>query len=260
MPSAIAVFAHPDDIEFFGAGTLKLLGNAGWDTHYFCLCSGSGGSTKTGAEETARIRRFEGQRAAEILGAQYHPAIADDLLLFYHEENLRKVAAVLREVVPTVVLTHAPQDYMEDHMITSRLASTAAFALRVPNLESTPPEPAPMNDVTVYHALPHGLRDCLRQPVKASSYADTTSVHMIKRDALAAHASQKDWLDETQGMGSYLQACDEMSLTVGKRSRRFEHAEGWRRHLHLGYSANDNDPLCNALGERYWIDPDHPAN
>jgi hypothetical protein len=31
-------------------------------------------------------------------------------------------------------------------------------------------------------------------------------------------------------------------------SGRFTHAEGWRRHLHLGLSARDDDPLAAALG------------
>jgi hypothetical protein len=32
-------------------------------------------------------------------------------------------------------------------------------------------------------------------------------------------------------------------------SGRFEFAEGWRRHLHIGLSARDDDPLAQALGE-----------
>jgi hypothetical protein len=56
------------------------------------------------------------------------------------------------------------------------------------------------------------------------------------RRVLAAHASQKAWLDATQGMDSYLDAADEMAREVGRMSGRFEYAEGWRRHLHLGLS------------------------
>jgi hypothetical protein len=64
-----------------------------------------------------------------------------------------------------------------------------------------------------------------------------------KRDALAAHESQKAWLDASQGMDSYLVAMDDLSLEVGRMSGEFEHAEGWRRHLHVGFSAADTDPL-----------------
>jgi hypothetical protein len=40
-----------------------------------------------------------------------------------------------------------------------------------------------------------------------------------------------------------------MSRAVGKLSKKFRLAEGWRRHLHLGFSANDIDPLTEALGK-----------
>jgi LmbE family N-acetylglucosaminyl deacetylase len=35
MKAAIAIAAHPDDIEFVMAGTLVLLKRAGYETHYF---------------------------------------------------------------------------------------------------------------------------------------------------------------------------------------------------------------------------------
>ena len=74
-----------------------------------------------------------------------------------------------------------------------------------------------------------------------------------KRTALAAHVSQKAWLDTSQGMDSYLHAMDEMSIAVGKLSRRFQHAEGWRRHLHLGFSSTEIDPLADVLQQNFQI-------
>jgi hypothetical protein len=82
---------------------------------------------------------------------------------------------------------------------------------------------------------------------------NTTAMHAIKREALAAHQSQKGWLDASQGMDSYLQAMDALSLAVGNMSGHFEHAEGWRRHLHLGFSALESNPLHDALGKNYLI-------
>jgi hypothetical protein len=42
---------------------------------------------------------------------------------------------------------------------------------------------------------------------------------------------------------------DEASRAVGRLSGQFEFAEGWRRHLHLGFSAAEIDPLKDALGD-----------
>ena len=72
----------------------------------------------------------------------------------------------------------------------------------------------------------------------------------MKRETLAQHKSRKEWLDETQGMDSYLDTMVEMSAEVGRMSGKLEYAEGWRRHDHLGYSAKPIDPLSDALGER----------
>ena len=247
-PVALAVFAHPDDIEFVAAGTLLLLRQAGWQTHYLTLSGGDCGSMTTDREQTRQIRTAEGRAAAAILGAAFHESFADDLLIFYEERLLRKLAAVVRRVRPRIVLTHSPDDYMEDHMNTARLAVTAAFVRGMPNFATDPPLVAAAGDVTVYHAMPHGLRDGLRRPVEPDLFVDTTSVQEVKRQALAAHASQKAWLDATQGMNSYLDSADEMARAVGRKSGRFAFAEGWRRHLHLGLSARDDDPLAEALG------------
>src|SRR5689334_6962136 len=253
MPAAIAIAAHPDDIEFCMAGTLLRLRQAGWDIHYFNLSTGHCGSLTMSAARTRAVRRREARAAARQLGARWHPPVADDLEILYDVPTLRRVAAVIRSVRPSVVLTHSPVDYMEDHMNTSRLAVTAAFARGMPNFRTSPARPAVTGDVSVYHAMPHGLRDGLRRRVIAGAWVDTGSVHALKRAALAAHRSQKEWLDASQGMDSYLHAMEAMSAEVGRASRRFRLAEGWRRHLHLGLSGTEHDPLADALGRHYRV-------
>ena len=255
--SAIAIAAHPDDIEFYMAGTLLLLRQAGWETHYLNLSSGNCGSARLGPAATRRLRRAEARRAAGILGTQWHAAFCDDLEILYDLATLRRLAAVLREVKPRIVLTHSPQDYMEDHTNTCRLTVTAAFSRGMPNFRTIPARLPAESDVAIYHAMPHGLCDGLRRRVIPGAFVNTAGVHATKRAALAAHASQKGWLDASQGMGSYLAAMDAMSLAVGKMSRQFQHAEGWRRHLHLGFSGAEADPLAAALGGDYRINRDY---
>ena len=251
--SAIAIAAHPDDIEFYMAGTLLLLRQAGWETHYLNLSSGNCGSTRLNAAGTRRLRRAEARQAAGILGARWHASFCDDLEILYDLPTLRRLAATLRDVKPRIVLTHSPQDYMEDHTNTCRLAATAAFSRGMPNFRTTPARRPAGSDVTVYHAMPHGLRDCLRQRVMPGAFVNTTGVHATKRAALAAHASQKGWLDTSQGMDSYLGTMDAMSRAIGKMSGQFRHAEGWRRRLHLGFSTAEIDPLGAALGRNYRV-------
>src|SRR5437867_5550607 len=254
---AFAIAAHPDDIEFYMAGTLLLLKQAGWEIHYLNLSSGNCGSVQFNAAQTRRIRRHEAQAAAKLLGARWHPPFCDDLEILYTIPLLRRLAAIVREVKPTIVLTHSPQDYMEDHTNTCRLAVTAAFARGMRNFKTIPQRTPISGDVTVYHAMPHGLRDGLRRRIIPGVFVNTAPVHGIKRQALAAHQSQKEWLDASQGLDSYLEAMDELSLAVGQMSRHFKHAEGWRRHLHLGFSVADMDPLTSALGRNCQINSEY---
>ncbi len=255
MPAkvAIAIGAHPDDIEFYMAGTLLLLKRAGYETHYLNVASGNCGSAEFSGPATRDIRQTEARAAAKLLGATFHSSLADDLEIFYHPDLLRKVAAIVREVKPTVVLTHSPQDYMEDHATTCRLAVTAAFARGMANFKTSPARPPAENGVTVYHAMPHGLRDGLRRCVVPGAFVDTSSVQKDKREALAAHKSQQKWLDRSQGLNSYLLAMEDMALEVGKMSKRFKVAEGWRRRLHLGFCGKDDDPLRETLGKSYLV-------
>ncbi|MBM3835819.1 MAG: LmbE family protein [Verrucomicrobia bacterium] len=260
MKSAIAIGAHPDDIEFYMAGTLLLLKRAGYKVHYMNIASGNCGSLKHNAARARLIRRKESEQAARILGARYHSSLTDDLEIFYEVKTLRRLAAVIREANPAIILTHSPQDYMEDHTNTCRLVVTAAFARGMPNFKTVPSRDAVDTETTIYHAMPHGLQDGLRQRVTPGAFVNTTLVHRTKRDALAAHRSQKEWLDVSQGMDSYLRVMEEMSLDVGRMSRRFKHAEGWRRHLHLGFSATDQDPLRAVLKGNYLVNASYETN
>jgi LmbE family N-acetylglucosaminyl deacetylase len=250
---ALAVAAHPDDIEFLMAGTLLELRAAGWETHYLNVGSGNLGSLVYGPAQTRAVRRQEAQTAAGLLGAIWHAGVAEDLEILYTLPLLRRLAAVIREVEPGILLTHSPQDYMEDHVNTCRLAVTATFARGMKNFRTRPARPASGREVTVYHAMPHGLHDGLRRRIMPGLYVDTTAVQATKREALAAHSSQRTWLDASQGLGSYVEAMEAMARDLGRRSGRFQYAEGWRRHAHLGFCGPDTDPLRQALGTRCLV-------
>ena len=85
------------------------------------------------------------------------------------------------------------------------------------------------------------------------AFVNTTEVQKTRREALAAHKSQQGWLDTSQGINSFLLAMENMAMELGRMSGRFKSAEGWRRHLHLGFSAKDEDPLQAALARNYML-------
>jgi N-acetylglucosamine malate deacetylase 1 len=120
------------------------------------------------------------------------------------------------------------------------------------------PPAAPFGDsTTVYHALPHSLRDSLRQLIRPGQYVDIGPVLAEKRQMLAQHRTQKEWLDVSQGMDAYLSEMESIAREVGRMSGHFEFAEGWRRHLHLGFCAAASDPLSELLGPACWTDQEY---
>ena len=70
--SAMAIFAHPDDIEFSCAGTMARWAKAGCRTSYVLLTSGDVGINDPAItrEEAVEIREAESRKAAEIAGAE----------------------------------------------------------------------------------------------------------------------------------------------------------------------------------------------
>jgi LmbE family N-acetylglucosaminyl deacetylase len=247
MPALLAIAAHPDDIEFIFAGTMLLLRERGWDLHYLNIADGSCGSVESGPRETARIRLAEAKQGAEILGATFYPPLCPDMEIQFSVPMMRKVAAVIRQAKPSIVLTHAPVDYMEDHQESCRLAVSAAFTYGMPNFWTDPAVATYAGPVTIYHAQPHGNRTPLGEIVRPHFAIDISTVLPRKIASLECHASQRNWLDVSQGMGYYVQTMLELCGEVGRMTGRFGIAEGWRRHEHWGYCGPHDDPLPQAL-------------
>ncbi len=255
-PVVLAAAAHPDDIEFCFAGTLLQLKEAGCDIHMWALANGCCGTTTHSREEIARIRWEEARASAAIAGATAHAPLFDDLAVFYDRESIARVSGVVRSIRPTIILTHALQDYMEDHQNVARLIVSAAFSRGMPN-HQTSPECAPYNDpVRLYHAAPHGLHDGMGTPFAPDFLVNIDSTLDTKREMLACHQSQSAWLQDSQKMNAYLDEMISMGQTMAQRTPfGAKHAEGWRRHSHLGFCDATFDPIQQLLSDKF-----HPVS
>ena len=245
--TALAIGCHPDDIEFMMAGTLFLLKEQNVSLHYMNVANGNCGTLEYSREEIEAIRKKEAQAAAAFLGSSWYESIANDLEVVYDLNLVRKVAAVIRKVAPDIILVPALLDYMEDHMNTARIAVTAAFTNSMPNFHTIPHEEPIQKEVALYHALPYGLHDGLSNKVKAHLYVDITTVIDLKAEMLSYHTSQRNWLDDSQKLDSYVQTLRDMSQQVGSDSGKYHFAEGWIRHNPLGYSSPKFAPLEEIL-------------
>ena len=258
-PTVLAIAAHPDDVEFVMMGTLLLLKQAGAEIHIWNLANGCMGSGTHSYREIIDLRWEEAQTSASEAGAVLHPPIVDDLAIFYNADLIARVAAVVRMVKPAIILTHSPQDYMEDHMNASRLAVTGAFARGMTNFATIPPVEPWGGETVIYHAMPHGLRGPLRQRIRAGQYVDVSGLITRKRTLLAHHRTQKDWLALTHGGNMYLDMMEAMNRQLGAMSGQFDFAEGWRRHLHIGFAPDGFDPMAELLGDACWVDESYES-
>ena len=257
--SVFAIGAHPDDIEFNMAGTLCLLAQAGFETHMMNVSRSNLDSNELSQAEVTQMRLQEARNSAEVLGATYHPPIANDLLIMYEERLLRKILAVVREIRPTIVLLPSLNDYMEDHTNTARLTVTACFSRAMRHFVSDPPRPATEQDVYLYHAQPHLNRDGMRTLVVPDLFVNISSVVDKKLKMLACHASQRQWLGETQGLDDYLESMRRSAVEVAHMvpNLQWDYAEGFRQHSHTGFSARDGNPLADVL-QPYVARPAQP--
>ncbi|HCE17185.1 MAG TPA: PIG-L family deacetylase, partial [Anaerolinea thermolimosa] len=109
--SAMAIVAHPDDIEFSCAGTMARWARAGTRISYVLCTSGDVGIAEEGMsrQKAAEIRENEARRAAEITGVSEVVFLREpDGLLVPSLELRKKLVREIRRFRPEVVVTGDP--------------------------------------------------------------------------------------------------------------------------------------------------------
>ena len=242
--SVLAIFAHPDDIEFVCAGTLALLHQKGWKIHLATMTPGDAGSVELDAEEISKVRRGEAAQSAALLEGTYDCLECRDVLIMYDPPTLLKVTTLIRKIQPDLVFTHSPVDYMVDHETTSKLTKTACMSCMIPNFK-TPDYPNCETLPHLYYADPMGAKDCLGKRVEPEILLDISSVIDLKVKMLHCHDSQRSWLSHQQGMDDYANMMKQMGAENGKIIG-CDYAEGFRQHL--GQSYPQENLLKKELG------------
>lgn len=243
--TVLSLGAHPDDAEFFCAGTLALLRKKGWQIYIATLTPGDCGTVEHSRQEISRIRRAEAAKAASLLGGSYHCLECGDIFIMYDRPTLLKAIELVRKVRPRIVFTCSPADYMVDHEMASKIAQTACFACGVVNIETPgvePFEPIPC----LYYFDPADGKDKLGTQIKPSTIVDITSVMQTKEKMLCCHESQRNWLLKHHGMDDYVISMKKLGEKRGEQiGSRF--AEGFRQHL--GHAYPQDNILKAELGD-----------
>jgi LmbE family N-acetylglucosaminyl deacetylase len=179
----LAVVAHPDDAEYFCAGTLARSKDDGAAVAILVLCQGDKGQPSEPVPSLAAVRRKEVSAAARLLGAELFFGKVPDGHLADTPQQRRILVEVYRRFRPTLVLAHDATDYHADHRAGSALAEAASWfcastghKTRSPALE-TQPALWWMDTMNMTGFIP-GL------------YIDVSQYMDLKRQMLACHRSQ----------------------------------------------------------------------
>ncbi len=241
----LALLPHPDDIEILCAGTLLRLVERGYEIHLATMTPGDKGSATLPRHEIAAIRRKEAQRAADILGAASYRCLEfSDLEIGFDVPSRRRIAGLLRDVNPSLVFTTPPADYMFDHEITWQLVRDACFNAGCPNYPAESKAP-PIEAVPhLYYADAIGGHDIFGGAARFSVVVDISAQIERKGEALAAHDSQRAWLQKQHGMDNYIES---MRSWSAKRGALIGAAFGEAFQQHLGHPHPQNDLLKELL-------------
>ena len=252
----LAFGAHPDDVEISCAGTLHLLKHAGYEIHVATMSLGDCGSKQMPPDEVRRVRRAEAKDACRILGATYHYAGSHDFCIFSDESHSRRTTALVREVAPQIVFTHAPADYILDHDNTSALVRNACFLAPAPNYDCSQygAAPAIANIPYLYYWDVMEGSDIFGKPVAPEFYVDISGAIDVKTEMLAAHRSQREWLRAQHGMDEYVESMRAWSARRGSESG-FAFAECFRQHL--GHAYPRNNVLAELLPGSIVCNPEY---
>lgn len=196
--SALAIVAHPDDIEFSCAGTTARWARAGARIAYLLCTSGDVGIAEPGMTRAraTEIREAESRAAAEIAGVR-------DVIFLREPDGMLEATIALRKRIvreirrfrPEVILTGDPTvvfsgaDYINhpDHRAAAQAALDATFpAAGQPNLF----EELAAEGLTAFKPR----KVYITAWDKGDTYVSIDETIDVKVAALRAHKSQmRDW-------------------------------------------------------------------
>jgi N-acetylglucosamine malate deacetylase 1 len=185
----LAIAAHRDDVEQTCGGTLLRMAARGLRTGILDLTQGESGTRGSAAERAA-----EAEEAARILGVSHRQALdLPDGAISNSLENRLKIARVVRELCPRVVILPYWEARHPDHAICATLGYEACFLAGLSRVEagaSPPHRPFKIVYASLY------------ADVRPGFVVDITPFIEQRHAALMAYKSQ--YSNQAQGGGLFV--------------------------------------------------------
>lgn len=186
--NVLAIGCHPDDMEINCAGTLAKCVKRGDNVTVCHVCNGDLGHVIIEPEELGKMRIGEAKKAGSLAGIKVVTCNISDLDVYESKKEHRDlVADVIREAQPDFIITHAPNDYMPDHVAVSRLVFDASFAASVPHYKTSISAPSAVTPIFYMDNL-GGLGFI------PTEYVDISDEIDLKLEMLECHESQMKWM------------------------------------------------------------------
>ena len=185
----LGIGCHPDDLEIACYGTLAKYVKLGHDVAVCHIANGNLGHVEIMPDELREIRWKEADEAAKVIGAAHYAIDIGDLYVTAeNDELIRRLAKVIREVRPDLIITHNDKDYMNDHMQAYLAVLRASFGASIPHYDLAAKESA--TEVTpIYH-----MDTVAGTGFIPTEYVDISDVIDLKLEALSCHRSQLQWM------------------------------------------------------------------
>jgi LmbE family N-acetylglucosaminyl deacetylase len=231
--SALAIYAHPDDVEFTVAGTLARWARGGCDVRYLLLTRGDAGShdPKITRGMLGKIREREQRAAAAAIG------VREVIFLGHHDCELvptlslrKEIVREVRKVRPEVVVCGDPRSWLfedryvnhPDHRAAARAAVEAVF-------------PASEMEV-LWRSLGKAHKVAalyLSSTLEPNVFVDITDTFPDKIRALMLHESQMGGVDRSDYLAERAEAeaakgREAGAIPKGAKGRKILYAESFR--------------------------------
>jgi len=176
----LAIGPHRDDVELLCGGTLVKHARRGVRTAILDLTQG-----EMGTRGSAALREAEAAAAAAVLGVSERRNLElPDAGIENTPETRRRLARVLRDLRPRVVIGPAPRGRHPDHRVTAQLVRDACFLAGLAKLDPATPPHRPHK---VLHSITYR-----EDHVKPTFVVDISQEFETKLAAIRCYASQFD--------------------------------------------------------------------
>ena len=176
----LAIAAHRDDVELTCGGTLIKAVSLGRTAAVVDLTQG-----ELGTRGSAELRGKEAEKAAHVMGLSARENLGlPDGGVVNSPETRSRLAVLIRQFAPTVVIAPSMLGKHPDHTMSSQLIRDACFAAGLKKLE---PNVTPHRPRKVIHCLAYR-----EDNVKPTFVVDISDTFERKLEAVKCYSSQFD--------------------------------------------------------------------